>query len=73
MLNVVDDLQPWEVPVQDLQNRNYRLRITPYRTMDNRIEGVVLAFVDTSGLKRSSVSAARRGSTDKRPKRDNRR
>jgi two-component system CheB/CheR fusion protein len=54
MLDVIEDLQPAEVNVQDGQDQNYRLRITPYRTMDNRIEGVVLAFLDHLGPKRIS-------------------
>jgi hypothetical protein len=42
------------------------LRITPYRTMDNRIEGVVLAFVDSSRLKRSSASGTQRQKAQRR-------
>ena len=53
MLNVIDDLQPSEVAVQDEQNRAYRLRITPYRTMDNRIEGVVITLIDIDQMKRT--------------------
>ena len=55
MLDVIEDLQPAEFNVQDGQSRSYRLRITPYRTMDNRIEGVVLAFLDHFGSKRSAT------------------
>ena len=62
MLEVIDDLQPAEATIQDGGNRKYRLRITPYRTMDNRIEGVVLAFLDHVGAKRSSNG----GGTSKR-------
>jgi two-component system CheB/CheR fusion protein len=54
MLDVIEDLRPAEVTVQDGQNRDYRLRIMPYRTMDNRIEGIVLAFLDHMG-KRSTA------------------
>jgi two-component system CheB/CheR fusion protein len=49
MLDVMQGLQPREMQLQVGRNRRYRLRITPYRTMDNRIEGVVLAFVDMLG------------------------
>ncbi|MBV9608977.1 MAG: PAS domain-containing protein [Acidobacteria bacterium] len=45
MLDTIQGLQPRQLEVQDQQNHLYNLRITPYRTMDNRIEGVVLAFV----------------------------
>lgn len=60
MLDVIEELQPSEVAIQDGQNRAYRLRITPYRTMDNRIEGVVLAFVESSGLKRAPSLKSRK-------------
>ena len=66
MLDVIEDLQPSDVAVQDGQNRGYRLRITPYRTVDNRIEGVVLAFVASSGLKRAASLKSKRP----RPRRD---
>ncbi len=70
MLKVIEDLQPREVPVEDTQNRHYRLRITPYRTMDNRIEGVVLAFVDSAGPKHPGKAAAKKNSARKtRPQR----
>jgi len=52
MLEVIESLQPREIAVRDGQNRQYRVRITPYRTIDNRIEGVVLVFLDLSALKR---------------------
>jgi two-component system CheB/CheR fusion protein len=50
MLDVIGELQPKEIEVHNSQNHHYRLRITPYRTMDNRIEGVVLAFIDVDGM-----------------------
>ncbi len=61
MLKVIDDLQPREIPVEDTQNHGYRMRITPYRTVDNRIEGVVLAFVDHQGPKRLETAGAKKG------------
>lgn len=59
MLDVIEELHPSELAVQDGQNRNYRLRITPYRTMDNRIEGVVLSLFDGISPRGSSGSAKR--------------
>jgi two-component system CheB/CheR fusion protein len=59
MLTVIEDLQPREVEVQNEQNHWYRLRITPYRTMDSRIEGVVLAFLDTQGSQPAASKAAK--------------
>ena len=66
MLDVIEDLQPAEVNVQDGQDQNYRLRITPYRTMDNRIEGVVLAFLDHLGPKRISAAKVAKRAAKKR-------
>jgi PAS domain S-box-containing protein len=50
---VLEDLTPEskEVPADD--GRWYIRRITPYRTQDDRIEGVVITFVDITDLKRS--------------------
>ena len=50
-----------ESEVQDHQGHWYRLQIRPYRTLENRIDGVVIAFIDIDILKRSlkDVSIAR--------------
>ena len=45
---VLDTLVPHEVDVQAAEDRWYRLRIQPYRTLDNVIEGAVITFVDIS-------------------------
>ena len=45
-----------EVDVQTQDGRDYRLRIQPYRTLDNVIEGVVLTFVDVTGLKQTEAA-----------------
>jgi two-component system CheB/CheR fusion protein len=39
--------------------RWYTARIFPYRTVDDRIEGVVLTFQDVTGVKRSELEARR--------------
>jgi two-component system CheB/CheR fusion protein len=46
MLEVIQEVQPRQHQVQDDEGRWFSLRITPYRTMDNRIDGVVLTVVD---------------------------
>ncbi|MHB8302882.1 MAG: PAS domain-containing protein, partial [Acidobacteriaceae bacterium] len=48
---VVDDLQPAQRDVQDLQDRWHRLHILPYRTLDNKIDGVVLVLLDIDAMK----------------------
>jgi two-component system CheB/CheR fusion protein len=40
--------------VQDQQGRWYDLRIRPYRTLDNRIDGAVVVLVDIDTLKRQA-------------------
>lgn len=48
MLDVIQEVQARQYDVQDHEGNWCRLRITPYRTLDNRIEGVVLTIVDLS-------------------------
>lgn len=43
---VLDTLIPKEVEVQTAEKLWYTLRIQPYRTLDNVIEGAVISFVD---------------------------
>jgi len=49
---VLDTLIPHEVDVQSTQRKWYTLRIQPYRTLDNVIEGVVITFVEISEIVR---------------------
>jgi two-component system CheB/CheR fusion protein len=46
MLDVMQEVQPRHQQVQDDQGNWFSMRITPYRTLDNRIDGVVLTIVD---------------------------
>jgi len=46
MQAVLDTLIPKEAEVQTAEGRWYTMRIQPYRTLDNVIEGAVLTFVD---------------------------
>ncbi len=46
MLNVMQDVQAKQFELQDQEGRSCRFRINPYRTMDNRIDGVVLSVLD---------------------------
>lgn len=61
ILEVIDTLTTKEQEVQDRSGRWYSLRIRPYRTTDNRIDGVVIGLIDIDSLKRSAtlVEAAR--------------
>ncbi len=50
---VLTELTPLAKEVQADDGRWYFRRITPYRTQDDRIEGVVLTFVDVSDIKQA--------------------
>ena len=47
---VLDTLVPKEVDVQSTDDKWYRMRILPYRTLDNVIEGAVITFVDITQM-----------------------
>ncbi|HEY3054399.1 MAG TPA: PAS domain-containing protein [Thermoanaerobaculia bacterium] len=43
---VIDDLGVRELEVQDRNGKWYSLRVRPYKTTDNKIDGAVLVLVD---------------------------
>ncbi|MDO9199565.1 CheR family methyltransferase [Rhodoferax sp.] len=47
---VLDTLVPKAVDVQSTEGKWYTMRIQPYRTLDNVIEGAVITFVDISEI-----------------------
>ena len=49
MLDVIQQVQSQELHVQDNDGKWCVLRIVPYRTMDNRIDGVVLSVMNEIG------------------------
>jgi two-component system CheB/CheR fusion protein len=48
---VIDKLTPVEAEVRSDRGQWFLRRITPYRTAENRIEGVVCTYTDITGLK----------------------
>jgi two-component system CheB/CheR fusion protein len=50
---VLETLSAREIEVQDKNKHWYLLRVRPYRTTENRIEGLVVALVDIDQLRRS--------------------
>jgi two-component system, chemotaxis family, CheB/CheR fusion protein len=50
--DVMDTLQSKEFEVQDRQGHWYSMRLRPYKTMDNKIDGIIIAFVDIDETKR---------------------
>jgi two-component system CheB/CheR fusion protein len=53
---VLDSLNTREKEVQTKEGRWYRLKILPYRTVENVIDGVVLTFYDIDLQKRTKAS-----------------
>jgi two-component system CheB/CheR fusion protein len=44
--HVLDSLETREVEVEDANGKWYTMRIRPYRTIDNKIDGVVIVVLD---------------------------
>ncbi len=53
VLDVADTLRTVEREVQDQEGHWYSLRLRPYKTAENKIEGVVITLVDINLQKRS--------------------
>ena len=53
---VLDTLQMQMKRVQTADGKWYLMRILPYRTTENRIEGVIITFTDTTPLKKMKDS-----------------
>jgi two-component system CheB/CheR fusion protein len=51
--SVLDTLLPREVDVQTREGRWFTLRILPYRTLDNVIEGAVITLVDITEVQKT--------------------
>lgn len=67
MLDVIRDVQARQSRVQDQDGQWHSLRIAPYRTLDNRIDGVVLTMIGTG---RTSITESEpNGPRSPRPRR----
>src|ERR1700676_3556118 len=53
---VVDSLIPKELEVQTNSGEWYLLRIGPYRTLDNMIEGAVITFTEITVMKKAQAA-----------------
>ena len=56
LLEVLETLSVKELEVQTQGGHWYMLRIRPYRTTENQIDGVVLVLLDIDALKRSAAT-----------------
>jgi two-component system CheB/CheR fusion protein len=54
LIEVIDTLTVKELEAQDQEGRWYNLRLRPYRTTENQIDGVVMVLMDIDALKRST-------------------
>jgi two-component system CheB/CheR fusion protein len=48
---VIDSMVVQSLEVQDRNGRWYNLRVRPYKTLDNHIDGAVITFIDIDDLK----------------------
>jgi len=56
--DVIDRVHASEGEVQDKDGRWFSLRVRPYLTPDNKVDGAVLVLVDINDLKRSEIAIA---------------
>jgi len=49
-MEVLDTLVPKEIEVRTNEDKFYTMRIQPYRTLENVIEGAVIAFIDITAM-----------------------
>ncbi|HKD83306.1 MAG TPA: chemotaxis protein CheB [Terriglobales bacterium] len=61
MVDIVRDAQTQQYDVQDKDKRWYRFRLSPYKTLDNRIDGVVLSVVEVSDAQRDGSDGLPKG------------
>jgi two-component system, chemotaxis family, CheB/CheR fusion protein len=63
--SVIQSVRPDEREVRDREGRWFALRVRPYVTVDNRVDGAVLVLVDIDAVKQSEeVTAAARDYAD---------
>ncbi len=64
VLDVVNNMVTREMRLQDNQGTWHLLRIRPYKTIDNRIEGALLAFFDATMKDQQRLAAVVHDATD---------
>lgn len=53
VMDAINSISYKEMEIRDHGGRWYSMRVRPYITADNKIEGAVIAFIDIDGIKRS--------------------
>jgi two-component system CheB/CheR fusion protein len=64
--DVIRHLRPQETHVQSLEGGWFIMRILPYRSLENVIEGAVVTFTDVSELKRAQLEIQRLNTASER-------
>jgi two-component system CheB/CheR fusion protein len=59
---VMEKVSQKELEIQNREGRWYSLRLRPYRTSDNRIDGVLMIFIDIHDLKTTQAALRERNS-----------
>ncbi len=59
LIEVMETVAVQEMEVRDKQGHWYMLRIRPYRTQENRIDGAVLVLIDIDSIKRDQETLRR--------------
>ena len=57
--SVLDTLRMKEAQVQDTDGNWYSMRLAPYRTRENVIEGIVITFMDITKIKQAEMALRR--------------
>ncbi|OQW51911.1 MAG: hypothetical protein A4S09_09600 [Proteobacteria bacterium SG_bin7] len=52
---IAEDLTPKEIELQDHKGHWLQVQARPYRTVDNRIEGAIIALIDIDALKQKEI------------------
>jgi len=64
MLDVIRDAHRQQYDVEDKNSeRRYRFRLSPYKTLDNRIDGVVLSVIEIEELEKGEGAVSNRKKT----------
>ncbi len=53
---VIETVTTKELEVRDSEGHSYAVRVQPYKTVENKIEGAVIVFMDNDPIKRSTLA-----------------
>ena len=59
LTEVIDSVSVREMEVQDSRGHWFQLRVRPYKTFDNQIDGAVIMLIDVDAFKRTQEAIAR--------------